>query len=246
MTKYVVDGFINEFVQQHISVDCFAIEDIDAGSIDLSMYDAMGIAYPVHSLNAPEIVIRFAKRLPQSNGTRVFIIHSAGEDNKYNYASSDLLIKILNKKGYRVYYNKLFEMPSNFAVKYDTTKVKRILNKVNKDIPHDAEDITRCVPHKMNMSFIAKVFAFIGRVEWPGTRMLGKLFYTKTGCNQCGTCVDNCPNNNIVMSKKSVTFKWRCGLCMRCVYQCSKNVISIRQPFRFICLYQWYDSKLFK
>ena len=246
MTKYVVDKFVNEFEQNGAIVDSFRIEEPDAHKNSLSEYDVLGIAYPIHSFNAPKIVIDFVKQLPNSNGMNTFIIHTAGEENMINYASSDLLIKKLNKRGYKVFHNKLIEMPSNFVVKYEDERVKSILNKANEDIPHIANEIMELKHYDMQKTLRSKIITLIGRVEWFGARTLGKIYYADNNCVRCGHCINICPNKNIVMNKNSVCFKWRCGLCMRCIYQCPKNAISIRQPFKFIRFDSWYDERLFK
>ena len=241
-TKYVTNKLVCEFEKRGISVDCFEIEK--APALSVSEYDALGIAYPVHSFNAPKIVIDFARQLPATNGTDTFIVNTAGEDNKINYSSSNLLMKILNKKGYRVFYNKLIEMPSNFIVKYDEAKAAEIVNKTKADIPQIAQEILETKPFLLNGNFFSAIISVLGRAEWPGANMLGKWFYAKACCTRCGKCADNCPNQNITVTDKSVRFAWHCGLCMRCVYLCPENAISVRQPFKFICFDSWYDPGL--
>ena len=243
-TKIVTGKLAHEFEKRGISVDCFRIEK--ASDISASEYDSIGIAYPVHSFNAPKIVINFVRQLPESNGTDTFIIHTAGEDHKINYASSNLLIRKINKKGYRVFYNRLIEMPSNFIVKYDDSRVTDLIKKAETDIPNIAQDIIELKPYTMNANIISNMLTFLGIVEWPGAHMLGKWFYAKDGCTRCGVCAGSCPNQNIELTERSVRFKWRCGLCMKCIYLCPVNVISIRQPFRFLCFDSWYAPDLFE
>lgn len=129
---------------------------------------------------------------------------------------------------------------------YDEAKVNRIFDKAKESIPRIAQDIMTFTPFSMPKSPVGKSLAVIGRAEWLGARIVGKLFYAKSGCTRCGKCVDNCPNHNIALNQKSVVFKWRCGLCMRCICQCPKNLITIRQPFRFLRLNQWYNPEIFK
>ena len=250
MTKYVVDKFVNEFEKNGVLVDRFKIEGPDAHQGSLSEYDALGIAYPVHSFNAPKIVIDFVKQLPKSNGMNTFIIHTAGEESIINFASSDLLIKKLCKRGYKVFHNKLIEMPSNFVVKYEEERVRSILGKANEDIPHIANEIMGFGHYDMQKTLRSRIIAFVGRIEWFGARTMGKSYYADNNCVRCGHCINICPNKNIVMNKNknknSVAFKWRCGLCMRCIYQCPKNAISIRRPFKFIRFDSWYDEGLFE
>ena len=246
MTKYIVDRLSGEFQKHCVSCDFFIIEETNSRNIVLTEYDIMGVAYPVHSFNAPKIIIDFVKQLPRANSMNTFIIPTAGEDDKINYASSDLLIKKLSKKGYRVFYDKLIEMPSNFATKYSDEKVIQILAKANEDIPTIAKNIQELKPCFMEKRVGSKAITLIGRIEWLGAPFMGKLCYIKKDCDRCGKCVNSCPNRNILITKNSVKFKWRCGMCMRCIYQCPKNSISIRQPFKFVRFDEWYDPKLFK
>lgn len=246
MTNYIIDRLSSEFKKHHIFVDCFKIEEVDAHHATLSEYDALGIAYPTHSLNAPKLVIDFAKKLPQSEGMNTFIIYTCSANSPANYASSSLLIKKLSKRGYRVFYDKLIEMPSNFAHKLGQQAVLRTLDKANKDIPHIADEIVELKAHFMENGTRSKILTSLARAEWIGAPIMGKFFAATSDCTRCGKCVEQCPTKNIVMKKKSVGFKWRCGLCMRCVYQCPEHAIKVRQPFKFISLDSWYDSELFK
>ena len=246
MTKYVVDRVVKEFEQQGASVDCFEIENIDASNVAISEYDLFGIAYPIHSLNAPQLVINFAKRLPNSNNVNTFIICTCGDDNEKNYSSSDLLSKKLKNKGYKVFYDKLIQMPLNFAHKDEDKLVKWVLKNANEMIPLIAKDIIALKSHFMKRTPSSKRGHLIGRAEWLGCRIAGKFYYTESSCVRCGKCVDNCPKRNIVMTKKSVKFKHHCSWCMRCIYSCPKNAINVRRPFKFIRFDDWYDSELFK
>jgi len=241
MTKYVIEELKNKFENHQICFDCFAIENAEMQEIKLDSYDMVGVAYPVHSFNAPQIVINFVKRLPKIGSMNTFIINTAGEYNALNFASSALLIKMLNKKGYNVFYDKQFIMPCNFIIKKDEATVKHLLCEVDKEIPNTVNEIINDIAFKQTNSLIVRTLAIIGRVEWIGAHIIGKCFYTEKSCNQCGKCAKNCPNHNIKTSNKSVSFKWNCGLCMRCIYQCPQSAINIHIPFKFIRLNSWYE-----
>jgi len=245
MTEHVVNKLISELANNLISIDCFKIDKTDTKTISLSGYDAVGIAYPVHSFNAPKIVIDFVKHLPLTNGLNTFVIFTAGEEHIINSSSSDLLIKKLSRKGYQIFYNKLVEMPSNFIVKYEEERVNRILDKLDEDIPQIAMDIVTVKPYFEKKNFGSKISTFIGHSEKFGAPIIGKFFYPKKDCINCEKCVDNCPKENITRSEKSIRFNWRCCICMRCIYQCPENAISVRQPFKFIRFDEWYNPEMF-
>jgi len=248
MTKHVVERLADEIKSRHVSVDCFKIEAVNGRNVALSDYDALIIAYPTHSLNAPKIVADFVKQLPKSNsGTNTFIIHTCSADDAVNYGSSDLLIKRLSKKGYCICYNRLIEMPSNFANKHSEQQAIKTLAAANDSVARIAEDIIALKPYPSKERHLGlRALTWLARIEWFGAPIIGKFFYAKDGCDCCGKCVDNCPKKNIVMKKGAVGFKWSCGICMRCIYQCPKNIISVRKPFKFIRFDKWYDSEIFR
>ncbi|NMS89611.1 hypothetical protein HGQ85_06690 [Clostridioides difficile] len=245
MTEYIINKLKQELESQQFCVECTKIENIKKSKIHLTSYDMVGIAYPVHSFNAPQIVLDFVKTLPNTHSMDTFIIHTAGEDNYVNYASSNLLIKRLDTKGFKVFYNKLFAMPSNFMVKYDDTKTRELIEKADKEIPNIVHNLINRVSYLPNSSTLVKTLSFIARSEWYGSHILGKFFYVKNNCIHCSKCANNCPKHNINVTENKVKFNWSCCLCMRCIYNCPKNAINIHQPFKFIRFDNWYDSNIF-
>ncbi|MCL2865892.1 MAG: EFR1 family ferrodoxin [Lachnospiraceae bacterium] len=247
MTKYVMDRLSDEMKRRGVSVDCFKMEEANINLAALSEYDALGIAYPTHSLNAPKIVIDFAKKLPKSEGMHTFIIYTCSLDDITNYVSSNLLKKKLAKRGYEVFYDRLVEMPCNFAHKRSKRDVIETLSKAKKDIPQMAQEILELNPYVMDeVSRSKKILAFIARSEWLGAIIMGKHFYAKGDCICCGKCARNCPKKNVVMKEKKIRFGLRCNMCMRCIYNCPVFAIDIHRPFKFIRFDKWYDSELFK
>ena len=244
ITKYVVDKMKSEFEKHQVYVDVFCIENFQAQDFLYTQYDSVGIAYPVHSFNAPEIMVKFARRLPRVNNMDTFIISTAGGSSSLSFASSDLLIKTIEKKGFSVYYEKQFIMPSNFIVKDSEDMVKDKIDRVNIEIPKAVYEIINRVSHKVKSKFITKIIAFLGRAEWYGVKCV-KFFYADASCNHCGICVEKCPNHNITMKEDHVIFKRKCGLCMRCLYLCPRQSIRIRWPYKFIGFENWYEDVFF-
>jgi len=246
MTKYVMDCLADEIKKHNISVDSHRIEEAMGQPIDLSDYCGLMIAYPTHSLNPPKIVADFVKKLPRSSGMNVFIVYTCSADAPVNYACSNLLIKRLSRKGYKVSYDKLVEMPSNFAHRYTDKQATQALVAANSTTALIANDIAASKTHFMQPGFGTKVLSFLARIEWIGAPIIGKFFYVKKDCVHCLKCVKNCPEKNIAIKRERIGFKFSCGICMRCVYQCEKNAIHIRWPFKFIRFDKWYDRGIFK
>ena len=242
MTRYVVDKIVQGFEALGVAVDCYPIETAQVEQVPLDTYDLLGIAYPVHAFNAPQIVINFAKRLPAAASSRVFLISTAGENNPVNYSSSHLLIKTLRKKNYHVFYDKQLYMPSNFAVQYDEPTAAAYLATATAAAPQIARDIASGVFDQQTGNTFSRFMHLVGRAEWFGSVFIGKLFYANQQCNHCGLCAKNCPNHNIT-SRANLHFKWNCGLCMRCLYLCPRHAIHVHQPFTFITFDSWYKNE---
>ena len=242
MTKYVVEKIRLALEQKQAQVDVFDIENTPAQNIPLDHYNAIGIAYPVHAFNAPQIVVDFVRRLPKAESLDTFVFGTAGDHHWANFASSTLLIKILQKKGFCVFYDRPFIMPSNFIVKDDETKVRNKIDKINAEIPVVVHEIMNRVAYRQQGSSFAKAAAVIGRAEWFGLKCV-KLFYAdKNRCDGCGVCAAKCPNHNITIKESRAVFRWNCGLCMRCLYICPKRAIKIHRPFGFIGFDTWYHA----
>lgn len=241
MTAYVVEELQSELAKLQVCCEIFNIENIHPLDISVEDFDAIGIAYPVHSFNAPKIVANFVKRLPQAESLNAFIIGTVGEYIFLNLAASRMLIKILSRKGYHVYFEKQFEMPSNFLIKDSENAVREKLKNIRADMPNAAHDIALGIPQSIKSGWIAGIIAVIGRVEWYGTKWMHMFLTTDKNCSRCGICAANCPNGNISVAEKRIRFRWKCGLCMRCFYICPQQSVRIRFPFRAFCLGKWYE-----
>lgn len=246
MTEYVINKATAEFEKSNAIVDLKYIEHCSAAGIEFSDYEMIGFAYPVHSFNAPKKVIDFVKLLPRCNNIPTFILATAGEQSKVNYSSSNLLHKILKKKGYDIFYERLFAMPSNFAVKYEESKVQELLDNANVDICRAVYQINQNCYFIIKRTFVSNLFTFCGRAEWFGAKCIGTFFYADKSCISCGRCEQHCPNQNIQVTDNGIKFGRQCGLCMRCVYLCPVSSIKVHRPFGFITFDRWYENPEFK
>ena len=248
MTSYVVSLIKTEVEKLNLSLDICKIESVQAQAVFLQDYDIIGIAYPVHSFNAPKIVIDFARQLPQMKNINTFIISTAGDESQLNSASSNLLMRILDNKNYNVFYNKQHIMPSNFITKNTDKIVEQRLDTARKEAKKTAAAICELITCQETPKLFSKIMAFTGRLEWIGAKRMSKFFYVDSHCSKCGQCIKLCPNKNIIakesiVAENIIAFNKNCGLCMRCIYICPCNAIKIRRPFRFFSIGSWYENK---
>lgn len=246
MTNYVVSKIKDALKSLNLLLEVHLIENTNAQDFPVQDYDIIGIAYPVHSFNAPKIVIDFAKQLPEARNTKTFIINVAGDKSSINFASSNLLMNILKKKNYDIFFNKRFVMPSNFIVKNDEKEVNLRIERVCKEAILTATTIIEGSSYKEKPHFVSIVLSFLGRIEWIGAKRMSNYFYTDNLCDRCEICVKHCPNKNIVSIDNNIAFKKNCGLCMKCIYICPNNAIKIRRIFKFISIGSWYSNEELK
>lgn len=96
-TERVVKTWLSALDAERIEAEAFRIED--APAVDIDAYDKLGIAYPIHAFNAPEIVLDFSKGLPAFSAPEaVYLIMVSGEPLRLNDSSDQKLREIFKEK----------------------------------------------------------------------------------------------------------------------------------------------------
>lgn len=246
-TERVGRGLTKEFINLDQDASLHYIPElIGANPVEelekLGSSDMIGIMYPVHSFNAPEIVVKFARKLPEGHGIKAFIVKTAGDKSEINAGSSILLMRTLVKRGYQVTYEELVQMPTNFLVRYEDQFIKELAKNSDKLVRIIAEEIVKGRKKPVNSSLGKTVFAAATRVEWIGAHLLAKFYFkVDKSCNFCGVCIRDCPTKNIHEDEGRIKFGLGCTFCMRCIYGCPQKAIHIRKPFSAIEVKDWFD-----
>ena len=225
-TKKVVNKFTESLIDEGSSVTLYKIENNDF-DYDVSDYDILGIAYPVHAFNAPSIILDFAKKLPKSRGQRVFILNTSGEPIKLNNISSIKLIKILTKSGYNVTNEYHYCMPYNIIFRHSDNMAYKMWQTAQAVIPYDAKELLSGKYSLLDKVFMGSFMAWLFRIEHWGGRINGKRYKVNKDCIHCGKCVNICPTKNITIKDGKFYFGKKCLMCMRCSFLCPKNAIKI-------------------
>ncbi len=222
-----------------INADDYLTSD---GVPDLSVYDLIGIGYPIHAFSVPLPFLRWLFRLPESGGQRVFIFKSAGEPFPPNNSSSLRLIRILTQKGYHVVFERHFLMPYNIMFRYPDALVKQMVLTNDKLAEGMMNQILSGSSYRTKAGLYARTIGFLARhIKDYGVMLNGACFRANPKkCTLCMRCVHDCPVNNIRRKDASIRFGWRCMLCMRCVMGCPENAISISILSGWV-LHGYYD-----
>ncbi len=195
---------------------------------DVSAYDVMCIAYPVHGFNAPQIVLNFAKTLPQADKKGYYIIKTSGEPLKLNDASSRKLKRILARRGYVFKGEFHYVMPYNMIFRHSDGMAALMWQAAQNTAPADAAAMAegKDVDFREGLGAVATRFAF--SVERRGIALIGKGFRVdKNKCINCGKCVKACPVQNITLKDGKFRFGGHCLGCTACSFNCPTNAINI-------------------
>ncbi len=191
-----------------------------------SFADTLIIAYPVYGFNPPSIVINFVKDLPL-DVAQAYLIKTSGEPLKLNDASSQPLVKMLKKKGYKVMGEYHYVMPYNMIFKHTDEMATKMLKTAIVRIESDSLEILHGVFKPISMPFISQVMRTICSVEHVGMRLNGKLYKVDTTkCIRCNLCHNGCPTKNISVKNGSFKFGGNCLGCARCAFHCPTDAIT--------------------
>ena len=115
-TAYVAKLLATQFTARETQCQLVPMEDIllKRKNINLDNTDLVGIGFPVHAMDAPEIVYNLLQQLPIGDH-KYFIFKTAG-DPMLNGGSNFSLRQQLRTKGWKAVYQSLTVMPSNMGV----------------------------------------------------------------------------------------------------------------------------------
>lgn len=196
---------------------------------EISVYDKVGFAYPVHAFNAPQIVLKFASAIKTTQANKpLFILKTSGEPLRMNDVSSLKLVSILKRKGLTLKNEYHYIMPYAIIFRHTEAEAYRMYETAKKLIEIDSRAIYAGKCEKISRVPFGGALSFIMRIEQFGSKINGRLYrVNKTRCVKCMKCADNCPVGNIGVKNGKITFGGKCLLCTRCAFFCPTDAIRI-------------------
>jgi ferredoxin len=226
-TEYLVKLLSAELTQRGAAVDVLRIEDLrrSGQTPRVQGYSMVGIASPIHAWGTPLIVDRFIKELPSCSLPAFFVYNGAGAEAINDACGVDVERK-LAAKGYRVFLDYQFIMPSNWLFSFP----RELTTQLADAAPRRAGEIAEYIisGKEIRKSMNGMLFLLL-RAAWHsfafGTRFFGIDLYATKACTRCGKCWRNCPVGNIREAGGKPRFGWKCTWCMRCIYACPPRAI---------------------
>lgn len=242
-TARVANALEKELIGRGISVIKSEIRAGNPHSDDKE--DILILLFAVHAFNAPGVVYKWIDSLPNNNSrpaSAAVISVSGGGEITPNTACRVSSIRKLEKKSYRVIYEKMVVMPSNWVAKTDDGLAIRLLEVLPSKVERIADDLLAGTVCRTRPKLVDRIFSRAGEMEKKGARFFGQNIRVSNDCNGCGWCAKKCPANNISMSNDRPIFAKECFLCLRCIYGCPNNALTAG-TFKFIILKDGYDLK---
>lgn len=222
-TRRIVDAYAQTWTQAGWQV---TLCDIERGQMPAE-HDALAIAYPVHAFNAPQIVLRYARRLQSVDGKKLIIFKTSGEPLALNDISSAKLIAILRGKGYSHAGEYRYVMPYNIMFRHSDFMAHRMLKDALALARLDAVDFVGGKATSSRRIALGGLIAGVMRIEHWGSKLNGMFYHVSGDCVRCGKCVSQCPTGNIVIKDGKVRFGKHCMMCMRCSMMCPQDAVRI-------------------
>jgi ferredoxin len=189
-------------------------------------FDQLGIAYPVHAFSSPPIIEQVIRLLPNGCDREAFLLYTAGDFVRINQMAGRKVIALLRKQRYKVNYERLIVMGSNWLIGYDDAFNSRLYQAAQIKAAHMVTQLKQKREHRYHfvpvMHHGGWLFYYMEKF---GAKLFGRLLHTTDACTRCGKCLNACPVGNIQRKNGQIQFHGKCQMCMRCVYQCPVNAI---------------------
>lgn len=195
---------------------------------DPNDFDLVGLGYPIHAFNSPQIFRNFVRQLPPlRRPAPVFFFKTSGEPFALNNASSYLLYKEVRKKNFLPVQEVHLLMPYNIVFRYDDSLAKQMYLYTQAMSQALANRLAAGEQQKLHYTLRHRALSAALRIQWLGAKWNGRVYHIKKKrCNQCRRCLRECPSGNIYLKDGEIKFDHACAMCMRCVMYCPQDAIT--------------------
>jgi ferredoxin/flavodoxin len=240
-TGHIADCFEEEFKRRSIMTHKTVLNARDENATYEA--DMLILLFPVYAMNAPLPVSEWIKSTSRVNEKPAIVISvSGGGEVTPNTACRVGTIKKLKSMGYKVIYEKMLVMPSNWIVPVKDEIAIMLLRTAPIRVEKIVQDIMSGTEYRTKPKTIDRLLSVLGRAEKKATKYFGRGIKVKDTCSGCGWCAINCPRCNITMKDGKPVFGSNCVVCLRCLYGCPQKAL---EPgfMKFVLIKDGYDYK---
>lgn len=190
--------------------------------------DAIGIVFPIYSLEPPKMVSQFLEKV-KLEADYIFAIGTYG---KLSGAAMFNLQKQAEKIGFGFDYTASLLMVDNFLPVYDIdNQIAQLPKKRTEEMTAKiVEDIHNRKHTQAAASLGIRALNNILRIL-DNEASIGKQaqsYIINEDCNRCSVCAKVCPTGNITITDRP-QFNSQCIACEACVHQCPQNAIHMKR-----------------
>ncbi len=240
-TGYIADCFEKAFKRHSVETYKTVLNARDENTTNDA--DMLILLFPVYAMNAPLPVSEWIKSTSKVNEKPAIVISvSGGGEVTPNTACRIDTLKKLKSKGYKVIYEKMLVMPSNWIVPVKDEIAIMLLRVAPIRVDKIVQDIMSGTEYRTKPKTIDRLLSLLGRVEKKVTKYFGSRIKVKEACSGCGWCANNCPRCNITMKDGKPVFDSKCVLCLGCLYGCPQKALEPGY-MKFVLIKEGYDYK---
>lgn len=232
-TRYCIEKFLAGCREPSLAI---AMEKADAFLSEIEKHETIIFAYPIYFSNIPKIVRDFIEdNASLWKGKKMFIICTMA---LFSGDGSGVSARLLQRYGADILGGIHIRMPDNIC---DERVLKRTYEKNCLLIQNAQDRMIQCSEDFMNGRYEKNGLGFFSRTAglliqrlWTYNRprkFYCKVHIHKDKCIRCRQCVNVCPLNNLVLSKREDTdgikTKDSCTLCYRCANLCPQQAITL-------------------
>jgi ferredoxin len=187
------------------------------------------LLFPVYAFNAPGPVYTYIRELERGCGRPAAVISvSGGGEVSPNTACRSRVNRMLERKGYRVVYERMLVMPSNALAATPFEAGVMLLRALPEKVDCIADAVLSGTVRRTSPRPGDRILAPLGGFERYGAKLFGKGIKFGSTCNGCGICWQNCPTGNIKARDNRPVFGTSCATCLKCLYDCPQKALSPR------------------
>jgi len=190
----------------------------------------IGFIFPVHFLDAPEIVKEFLKNIKIKGNPYVFAIATCGGEIGKTFRTIN---KLLDRQNRKLHSEFSLVLTGNSIILIDKTSTPEEIDRAIKNSEDRINEIIEKITNNEIEKFIPTKISFYNKfTSWMGKLFIFKIFNDRRfkvddeKCIRCGTCVSVCPVNNIEIVDNKVTWNHNCEICLACIHLCPQNAIE--------------------
>jgi ferredoxin/flavodoxin len=218
-TKRIAERLAADLNRQQVSVS--AIELNGNERLSPEKEDMLVVIYPVYALNAPKPVYDYIRKLQTVHQIPAVVLSVSGGGEVFpNTACRLHSIRYLERKGYRVFYEKMLVMPSNVFVETPDELSAYLLQILPHKVEKIAADIVAGIHHRTKPHIIDRILSAFAEMEKAVSKWFGRRIKVNSSCTGCALCARQCPVQNITMQNGRPHFHDKCTVCLKCIYHC--------------------------